>query len=563
MSTHASQSPNDWSRLETIFKEPESIIALEKFNEIIYHPSETMIPTLMELFGHALQAQTDPNALNFLETNPLFILLLIKRLIIHSDPIAPAQPSRANLAPIFKLVFLPTFLNIKHLSPPHQIQSDSISQQLIICMTRLSTRLLNAYHADIDPLSEIIQSVKHLVNLETPQLASTLDHLTAVKEILVSLQSSNATNSVYLITKKHFGELFVTYTRLASVSLVISNRLMDVTDGTPREIKEREYQTANDCINVLLQIFKIMIEPLDDRTVLVEITKQFLSDIQTFLDVEIKLMDARLDNCLQVTDSALPDGSSGLQKFSRHITSYGDVILQTQRYHPSVISEEVLAVYLKIIEFVSSRATQTIAPEANQRIGVLADTMASKELMKFHPLLVQGLKILNNAFDPWSSYSSEPMDGGTNITLVANLTAQEIGRLASIVEPFVNLTFGLVEDFDDESLWNGVDEDSSEEEMEIEEIGDRSDDEEYDDDGHNTLDVTCDQLYFHEQSLGNLESAGILTEKNQTSGYLNWGCSPWNTAEDKIPTEIVRKELLQLEAEKLLTFLKSLLTNGL
>ncbi|KAI7960846.1 hypothetical protein MJO28_001335 [Puccinia striiformis f. sp. tritici] len=563
MSTRSLQLPNDWSRLEIIFKEPESIVALEKFNEIIYHPSETMIPTLMELFGHALQAQTNPNALNFLETNPLFILLLIKRLIIHSDPIAPAQPSRANLATIFKQVFLPTFLNIKHLSPPHQIQSDSISQQLIICMTRLSTRLLNAYHADIDPLFEIIQSVKHLVNLETPQLASTLDHLTAVKEILVSLQSSNATNSVYLITKNHCGELFVTYTRLASVSLVISNRLMDVTDGTPREIMEREYQTANDSINVLLQIFKIMIEPLDDRTVLVEITKQFLSDIQTFLDVEIKLMDARLDNCLQVTDSALPDGSSGLQKFSRHITSYGDVILQTQRYHPSVISEEVLAVYLKIIEFVSSRATQTIAPEANQRISVLADTMASKELMKFHPLLVQGLKILNNAFDPWKPYSSEPMDGGTNITLVANLTAQEIGRLASIVEPFVNLTFGLVEDFDDESLWNGVDEDSSEEEMEIEEIGDRSDDEEYDDDGHNTLDVTCDQLYTHQECLENLESAGILTEKNQTSNYLNWGCSPWNTAEDKIPAEIVRKELLQLEAEKLLTFLKSLLTNGL
>ncbi|KNE90220.1 hypothetical protein PSTG_16327 [Puccinia striiformis f. sp. tritici PST-78] len=481
MSTHASQSPNDWSRLETIFKEPESIIALEKFNEIIYHPSETMIPTLMELFGHALQAQTDPNALNFLETNPLFILLLIKRLIIHSDPIAPAQPSRANLAPIFKLVFLPTFLNIKHLSPPHQIQSDSISQQLIICMTRLSTRLLNAYHADIDPLSEIIQSVKHLVNLETPQLASTLDHLTAVKEILVSLQSSNATNSVYLVRQAHYEKALWRIVRdLYSFGVGFVGNLKSV------------------------------------------------------------------------------DGCNGRDAAGNH----GEGIPNGQGLH-QLISEEVLAVYLKIIEFVSSRATQTIAPEANQRIGVLADTMASKELMKFHPLLGQGLKILNNAFDPWSSYSSEPMDGGTNITLVANLTAQEIGRLASIVEPFVNLTFGLVEDFDDESLWNGVDEDSSEEEMEIEEIGDRSDDEEYDDDGHNTLDVTCDQLYFHEQSLGNLESAGILTEKNQTSGYLNWGCSPWNTAEDKIPAEIVRKELLQLEAEKLLTFLKSLLTNGL
>ncbi|POW11182.1 hypothetical protein PSTT_05427 [Puccinia striiformis] len=384
MSTRSLQLPNDWSRLEIIFKEPESIVALEKFNEIIYHPSETMIPTLMELFGHALQAQTNPNALNFLETNPLFILLLIKRLIIHSDPIAPAQPSRANLATISKQVFLPTFLNIKHLSPPHQIQSDSISQQLIICMTRLSTRLLNAYHADIDPLSKL-------------SISQALDYEKSLWRIVRDLYS--------------FGVGFV------------------------------------------------------------------------------------------VADSALPDGASGLQRFSRHITSYGDVILQTQRYHPSVISEEVLAVYLKIIEFVSSRAIQTIAPEANQRISVLADTMASKELMKFHPLLVQGLKILNNAFDPWTSYSSEPMDGGTNITLVANLTAQEIGRLASIVEPFVNLTFGLVEDFDDESLWNGVDEDSSEEEMEIEEIGDRSDDEEYDDDGHNTLDVTCDQLYTHQECL--------------------------------------------------------------
>ncbi|KAI9620165.1 hypothetical protein KEM48_008284 [Puccinia striiformis f. sp. tritici PST-130] len=505
MSTRSLQLPNDWSRLEIIFKEPESIVALEKFNEIIYHPSETMIPTLMELFGHALQAQTNPNALNFLETNPLFILLLIKRLIIHSDPIAPAQPSRANLATIFKQVFLPTFLNIKHLSPPHQIQSDSISQQLIICMTRLSTRLLNAYHADIDPLFEIIQSVKHLVNLETPQLASTLDHLTAVKEILVSLQSSNATNSVYLVRQAHYEKSLWRIVRdlySFGVGFVGNLKSVDGCNGRDAAGNHGEGIPNGQAFHQRSSTdFKIMIEPLDDRTVLVEITKQFLSDIQTFLDVEIKLMDARLDNRLQVADSALPDGSSGLQKFSRHITSYGDVILQTQRYHPSVISEEVLAVYLKIIEFVSSRAIQTIAPEANQRISVLADTMASKELMKFHPLLVQGLKILNNAFDPWKPYSSEPMDGGTNITLVANLTAQEIGRLASIVEPFVNLTFGLVEDFDDESLWNGVDEDSSEEEMEIEEIGDRSDDEEYDDDGHNTLDVTCDQLYTHQECL--------------------------------------------------------------
>ncbi|PLW22579.1 hypothetical protein PCASD_14029 [Puccinia coronata f. sp. avenae] len=457
MTGYFSRLPDDWTRLKPIFREPDSVEALESFNHILYRPSETMIRSLMEAFARALQTQSSLNGPESLLDNPLFILILTKRLIIHVDHSATAQPSKAQLESTFQEIFLPAFVNIRFLYPAHQPQSDCLSQQFIVCLTRLSTRLLRSYSSKIDPLDQLLLSVNGLINLEPPQLYPAFDHLSAIKEILISIQKSNSVDSMFLfrqIIKKHFEKLFLTYNHLIMISTMISSQLMDPDDAL-RMSREKEYKAVNKSINVLLKIFKMMIEPLDDPPVLTEITKKFLVDFQSSLDTEMRLIDTR------------EDPSSHAGNFSPHISRYGDILLRVQKLQPSLISEECLTVYVKILEYVSSQ---------------LNGPVASEKMIRFYPLLLQAFRMLNNALNPYNSYSSEASDGiSSHNNPLENLGNDEISRLHSIVQPFIHLKFSPMGYFDDGFLQAAYDDDGSEEdteeEMEIEEMSDGNDSE--------------------------------------------------------------------------------------
>ncbi|KNZ56901.1 hypothetical protein VP01_228g4 [Puccinia sorghi] len=196
---------DDSSRLRPIFIEPQSIVALESFNHILYRPSETMIQSLMAAFLTALHQHSSPHHCpksDLLKNNPLFILLLTKRIIIHSDTSLPYQPTKNQLEFTFQDIFLPAFLKIRlqHITN----QSDSLAKQFIICLSTLATRILRSYHSRIDPIHQILLSVHHLISLQPPQLLSTFDHLSAVQNILTSLQKSRSIHSIFLLEQVRF-----------------------------------------------------------------------------------------------------------------------------------------------------------------------------------------------------------------------------------------------------------------------------------------------------------------------------------------------------------------------
>jgi hypothetical protein len=159
-----------------------------------------MLGTLVGLFNRALSHPPGSGHIQ-LESNPLFILLLVKRVLLHSDPIAPAQPSKINLPSTFQETVFPAFVHFRtHAHPGQPI--GNLSNHLIICLTRLSIRLLSCFPSSLDPVDSLIQSSLHAIaNLDpsATHLEPILDHLLAIKEILLSLHQSKSIDTIYLI----------------------------------------------------------------------------------------------------------------------------------------------------------------------------------------------------------------------------------------------------------------------------------------------------------------------------------------------------------------------------
>ncbi|KAA1098536.1 hypothetical protein PGT21_036299 [Puccinia graminis f. sp. tritici] len=566
--------PDDLSRLEIVFREPESIGALETFNDILHRPSATMLGTLVGLFNRALQHPPSSGLDCYqLESNPLFILLLLKRVLLHSDPIAPLQPSKINLRSTFQESFLPTFINFRANAHPDQPISN-LSNHLIICLTRLSTRLLSSFHSNLDPIASLIQSSLHFIgNLDpsAPHLEPILDHLVAIKEILLSLHQSKSIDSIYLIrqiTHKHYENLFATYSQLETITRHLSSQLLGADNS---EERYRSYQTATRSISVLLKIFKLMVEPMEEhRGVLSEVIAKFVADFQVALDLEIRLMD-----------SVAPPA----QKFSSHVMGYGALFLQIQTNQPSLIPDEVLTTYLKILEFVSSRHQLMIAESSSSAVvgdpGIQQDLAASSgALIRFYRLLIQSLKLLNGSLNPWSSYSNDPDPAsGLSKNLLESLSSEEVSRLVSIVEPLLTLKFDSTGSFEDDRFLYCDDEEDEEKEeeedesdeetgeiMEIEEMdqGDIHEEAPVEEDKLDGPDGSCDQLQFqqhHHPWNEPLDSPTILANKGQTLNCFQPTYPIWNSpAKDDwaASTEITRLEPLQIEAQALLSTLKSL-----
>ncbi|KAA1102097.1 hypothetical protein PGT21_035949 [Puccinia graminis f. sp. tritici] len=554
--------PDDLSRLEIVFREPESIGALETFNDILHRPSATMLGTLVGLFNRALHHPPSSGLDCYqLESNPLFILLLLKRVLLHSDPIAPLQPSKINLPSTFQESFLPTFINFRANAHPDQPISN-LSNHLVICLTRLSTRLLSSFHSNLDPIASLIQSSLHFIgNLDpsAPHLEPILDHLVAIKEILLSLHQSKSIDSIYLIrqiTHKHYEILFATYSQLETITRHLSSQLLGADNS---EERYRSYQTATRSISVLLKIFKLMVEPMEEhRGVLSEVIAKFVADFQVALDLEIRLMDS----------SAPP-----AQKFSSHVMGYGALFLQIQTNQPSLIPDEVLTTYLKILDFVSSRHQLIIAESSSSSAavgdhGIQQDLAASRgALIRFYRLLIQSLKLLNGSLNPWSSYSNDPAPAsGLSKNLLESLSSEEVSRLVSIVEPLLTLKFDSTGSFEDDRHLYCDDEDDEEKEEEEEDESDEETGEIMEIEEMDQGDIPEEALVEEDKLDGPdgyepLDSPTILANKGQTLDCFQPTYPIWNSpAKDDwaASTEITRLEPLQIEAQALLSTLKSL-----
>jgi len=326
------------------------------------------------------------------------------------------------------------------------------------------------------------------------------------------------------ITRKHFEKLVVIYNHLVIISARISSQLIILApDETLRMAREKEYQKATSTIDVLLKIIKTMMEPLGDRAILVEVSQKLLGDFQNTLDTENQLMgDTREDE---------------LKTFSSHITRYGEVLLNVQHLHPSIISENYLTVYVKILEFVSSQ--------------LITDPVATKRLLRFYPLLLQAVRLLNNALNPYNSYSSEPGEDMRPL-LLENLGPEEVHQLISILQPFIHLEFGPMGYLD---AHPGSDDDGSdeypEEVIEIEEMNDG------DDDQQASIDVEdpADHAEIHIK--------GIQLDQDAQDSCLPSDlhfptptCPPlWTVTMPDSPTQLSIKEPLQVEVEELLSLL--------
>lgn len=466
-------NPVDLDRLTVILRHPESIVALEAFNELIYRPSDSMLESLINLFIHTIQHQQQ-------DLNPLFILLLLKRLILHSLPTAPLQPSKLNLATSFSRLFLPTFINLRSIvSSSHLPLLDRLDQQLIICLSHLSTRLVHLNPSNpqlnLDPLvllitpiqQALLTSIDHHLHHLSSSIHSILGPLKIIKNIIRSLYASNSireSSILQKITHTHFENLYSIYNRLILLSNPPSSNQSTRDSNLP--ISSGDHQFLHQCLSSLLKIFKMMVEPLVELTsshrdwsqegnhdqygLLDQVLQKLLFDFQTSLHSQLQIIDhnslSNLDHAMAHTPEVMKvDG------FSSHLIQYGEIILGFQASRPSIITHEVLKVYLQILEFVSTQIVfhhHSLASNQESLIGTALD----RRLLKFHPLLIQALRLLNNALNPWASYDPQPdhqnsLDNTPSVgqtcndCLVKTLTADDASKLFSIVQPLLSVNF--------------------------------------------------------------------------------------------------------------------------
>ncbi|KNZ56902.1 hypothetical protein VP01_228g5 [Puccinia sorghi] len=250
---------------------------------------------------------------------------------------------------------------------------------------------------------------------------------------------------------------------------------------------------------------------------------------------------------MEETDREEEDQDNQIKTFfSPHISRYGEVLLNVQHIHHSLISENYLSVYIKILEYVSSQL-------------ITAHPVVTKRLVRFYPLILQAVRLLNNALNPYNSNSSEPAEGSNQMrSLLENLGPEEIHQLISIVQPFIHLQFGSMGYLDahSDSEEDDVSEKYTEEVIEMEEmdggdedasidVEDPADDEEI----HITKGIQLDQ---------DLKQSCLQppppTSDNQ---FPSPACPPlWTTlTKPDRPTKLSMKETLQLEVEELLSIL--------
>ncbi|WAQ85435.1 hypothetical protein PtA15_6A63 [Puccinia triticina] len=500
----------DLARLQAIFAQPESVAGLEKFTEIVYRPSPTMLATLLTLFAQAGQQQ-QPATASQLHANPLFILLLIKRILTFADPIAPHQPPRNTLSHHFHQLFLPIFT--EHL---HQSNSPAITRNFTICIAKLASRLLplsfQANSSTGDPLAALLLHDP----LQHPA------HLVAVRDIVTELQKSNSINSAYLlhqVTQKHLQSLLLVYQHLTTAIQDIWTGSAD--QGVAEEEKQQKYAGGHASLHVLLKILRTFVPSLVElgqQAVFAQFTPAFLADFQAALDIQLA--------------QPLP--------LSRALPAYGTLFLLLQPHLPPEISDQLLATYLKILEFAAHSLIPASSPD-------------HRLLRALHPILVQALKLLNSAANPWSCYCVPGTDPTSSTrSLLDGLGAEEAARLVTIVQPFVAL--------DLRAIVGEGDEPSLEMEIEVEELNTPA--------GGQSINLPLSEGDDHLSWPDPHAAPALLAEKARSLVYLDQPHSAppaatpafghqWHRLPPSDACRARKKDPLQREAEALLAALKA------
>ncbi|WAQ85439.1 hypothetical protein PtA15_6A67 [Puccinia triticina] len=540
----------DLARLQAIFAQPESVAGLEKFTEIVYRPSPTMLATLLTLFAQAGQQQ-QPATASQLHANPLFILLLIKRILTFADPIAPHQPPRNTLSHHFHQLFLPIFT--EHL---HQSNSPAITRNFTICIAKLASRLLplsfQANSSTGDPLAALLLHDP----LQHPA------HLVAVRDIVTKLQKSNSINSAYLlhqVTQKHLQSLLLVYQHLTTA-------IQDIWTGSAdqrvaEEEKQQKYARGHASLHVLLKILRTVVPSLVElgqQAVFAQYTPALLADFQAALDIQLA--------------QPLP--------LSRALPAYGTLFLLLQPHLPPEISDQLLATYLKILKLAAHSLIPASSPD-------------HRLLCALHPILVQALKLLNSAANPWNCYCVPGTDPTSSTrSLLDGLGAEEAARLVTIVQPFVALDLRAIVGEGDEPVWHPSSSSSSEDEDDdgkvYEDGEDGEDEEEGDGSGEDTqsleMEIEVEELNTPAggQSINLPLSEGddhlswpdphtapaLLAEKARSLVYLDQPHSAppaatpafghqWHRLPPSDACRARKKDLLQREAKALLAALKA------